>query len=494
MKLGKLLREAGLSDELKKDLAEYEITGICSDSRRVRAGEIFVALRGLHYDGARFVAQALGRGAAFVLCEQPLEGKNTMVVEDARAALAKLLDAWYGHPARELSLIGITGTNGKTSTAYMLFEILRAAGHSTGLIGTVECRCNDTVLHAQNPQTLANMTTPDPAELYFLLSEMKRMGAKYVVMEVTSHALAFQKVEPLYFHRAVFTNLTPEHLDLHGDMEAYFLEKRKLFARCEGAVVSSLATYGKRLAAGLECPVNELCREDLDDIVYRDVDGVSFSVGRCGAPKLHLTVPVPGRFAVENAALAALSAYSLGVPDGVIQGALATFSGVRGRMERVAPNPLGITVFLDYAHTPDALEKLLLSVRDFSTSEQRICLLFGCGGERDHSKRKEMGRIGSRLSDFLVLTSDNCRGESADAILEEILKGVDKEKPYCVIRDREKAIHYAVEHARAGDILILAGKGHEEYEIRGTQRLPFSERRIVEKAIEKRVRAAQNAN
>ena len=494
MNLGMLLRAAGLPCEPRAELAQQQITGVCSDSRRVREGEIFVALRGLHHDGARYVAQALGRGAAFAICEQPLEGKNTMVVEDARAALARLLDAWYGHPAAGLSLIGITGTNGKTSTAYMLFEILRAAGHSVGLIGTVECRYNDTVLHAPNPQATANMTTPDPAELYFLLSEMKRLGAKYVVMEVTSHALAFGKVEPLHFHRAVFTNLTPEHLDLHGDMESYFLEKRKLFVKCEAAVVSALGAYGKRLAAGLECPVSELCDGDLVDIVYRGVEGVSFGVGRCGGSVLALTVPVPGRFAVENAALAALTACSLGIPDSVIQGALAAFGGVRGRMERVAQNPLGITVFLDYAHTPDALEKLLLSVRDFCASEQRICLLFGCGGDRDRSKRKEMGRIGSRLCDFLVLTSDNCRGESADAILEEILKGVDKEKPYCVIRDREKAIHYAIEHARAGDILILAGKGHEEYEIRGTQRLPFSERRIVEAAIEKRLRAAQDAN
>ena len=209
---------------------------------------------------------------------------------------------------------------------------------------------------------------------------------------------------------------------------------------------------------------------------------------RCGASGLLLTVPLPGRFAVENAALAALCAGSLGIEDAVIQGALADFGGVRGRMERVAPNPLNITVFLDYAHTPDALEKLLLSVRDFRKADQRILLLFGCGGDRDRSKRKEMGRVASRLCDFLVLTSDNCRGESADGIIEEILKGVDKEKPYCVIGDREKAIQYAVAHARAGDILILAGKGHEEYEIKGMQRLPFSERKIVERAMEQRIK------
>ncbi len=486
MKLETLLREAGFSPPNDIRVGQIEVTGISSDSRKVKKGELFVALRGLHYDGCGYIAEAFARGASFALCERCVEGKNTMQVPDAREALARLHDAWYGHPAKGMSLIGVTGTNGKTSVTGMLFWILRRAGHHTGMIGTVESRMDDAVLDAGRPESCANMTTPDPADLYRLLREMRDMGAEYVVMEVTSHALAFKKVAPLHFKRAVFTNLTPDHLDLHGDMEAYFLEKRKLFDRCEQAVISTCGPYGRRLCEELECPFDEVGEQSLSEVKHEGAQGVSFTLRSRYGTALCLRVPVPGRFTVENAALAAMTASSLSLGQAQICEALSTFSGVRGRMERIEHKELDITVFLDYAHTPDALEKLLLTVRDFASPHARILLLFGCGGERDRTKRPEMGRVGSRLADLLVLTSDNCRNEEPQKILEDILRGVDKEKPYVVIKDRKQAIFYAVENARAGDILILAGKGHEEYEIRGNLRLPFSEREIVHAALLKK--------
>ncbi|MBO5355136.1 MAG: UDP-N-acetylmuramoyl-L-alanyl-D-glutamate--2,6-diaminopimelate ligase [Clostridia bacterium] len=492
MQLRELLEQAGYA--VPAHLRDREITGISSDSRTVKGGNLFVAIQGLSHDGGRFVGQALERGAAFVICERCLEGVEALVVENARAALARLFDAWYGHPAKELSLIGITGTNGKTSTAAMLYAILRQCGFPCGLIGTVECRLNDRILIAPNDDRLANMTTPDPAQLYALLAQMRDGGAKYVLMEVTSHALAFSKVAPLHFARAVFTNLTPDHLDLHGDMESYFAEKRKLFDACDEAVISCSTPYGERLANGLDIPLWRIDGQILQDPVQNGKDGVAFTLSLLGKTPLRIDLPVPGSFSIENGALAAMTALSLGVKPGVIQSALADFSGVKGRMERVGINPFGISVFLDYAHTPDALEKLLRTVRGFCTENERIILMFGCGGDRDRSKRAEMGRIASRLADLVILTSDNCRTESPERILCDILKGIDKEKPFRVLPDRQKAIEFAIGNAKRGDVILLVGKGHEEYEIRGRERLVFCEREIVVSCMAKRAECEADAN
>ncbi len=483
MKLNELLQRAGIAPFAESAIGESEITGIASHSHKVKKGNLFVALRGLTYDGTQYVGDAFLRGAAFVISERTLEGSRTLTVENARIALARLWDAWYDHPAKELTLIGITGTNGKTSVATMLCHILTQAGVHCGLIGTVECRYGDADLRQKEGQGLANMTTPDPEELYRVLARMRELGATHVVMEVTSHALALDKVAPLSFARAIFTNLSTDHLDFHGDMESYFLEKKKLFDACEMAILSYSTTYGIRLSQGLNCPFLELSPKTVREIEYRGARGVSFLLRPQRGEEIALHVPVPGAFTVENAGVAALCAYSLGIEGEKIKTALKSFPGVRGRMERICREDKEISVFLDYAHTPDALEKLLLSARGFAAPHQRIVVLFGCGGERDKGKRREMGRIASRLADLVILTSDNARGEDADGILEQILRGVDKEKPYSVIKDRRLAIAYAIENARAGDILLLAGKGHEEYEIRGKSRLPFSEREIVAECL-----------
>ena len=476
MRLRELLDRAGILEKTVAD--DIEITGICSHAGRVCRGNVFVALRGLKSDGALFAPEAVARGAVLVIAERPLAGVPCLVVEDARRALACLFDAWYGHPARGMTLVGITGTNGKTSTAFMLAAILRLAGHATAVVGTVSTDGDGVPLLLAAEDPLANMTTPDPAVLYAHLARLRDEGITHVVMEVTSHALFFGKVAPLTFTRALFTNLTPDHLDLHGDMTSYYMAKRALFSQCEQGIVSLFCPYGQGLADSLEIPFLTVGRQNVLDVRACGDRGISFTLRHEGGT-LSLSVPVPGDFSVENAALAAMAALSLGITGEVAARALARFGGVPGRMERVAENPLDISVFIDYAHTPDALEKLLLSVRRFRRATQRVILVFGCGGDRDRTKRRKMGRIATRLADFTVLTSDNPRSELPEAIIAEIARGMNKEKPYKIITDRAEAIAFAIGLAARGDIVLLAGKGHEQYEIRGGARLPFDERAIA---------------
>lgn len=487
MLLGELLKKAGYSvSDADKDI---EISGIFTHSSRVREGGLFVALKGLSDDGFCHLDEAITRGAVFVVAERPVSLLPALAVDDARVALARLFNAWYGDPTRDMTLIGITGTNGKTTTASMLAAILEGAGKKCGVIGTVECRCCGEVLRSEAENELANMTTPDPAALYGVLAAMRDRGVTHVVMEVTSHALYFSRVEPLVFDRAVFTNLTPDHLDLHGDMHAYFLEKRKLFAQSKMAVLSLFSSFGQALADTLDIPFYTVEKNTLRRVKTSDPAGISFELFWQGA-LLPISLPVVGGFNVENAALAATVALSLGIDPLAVVSALGAYRGVKGRMEQLE-NTGDLDVYIDYAHTPDALEKLLLSAREISREGQNITLVFGCGGNRDRLKRRKMGNIATRYADLTVITSDNCRDEHPDHVISEILKGVDKEKPYHVVPDRRAAIAYAISSARAGDMILLAGKGHEEYEICGGARLPFSEREIVASCVAKRMGEAQ---
>lgn len=492
MELYHLLQEAGIEKERFQHLKNITVKGICCDSRRVQAGDIFVALRGRQTDGASFIAEARERGAALIIGER-VRGGQTLCVENAREALSALCDAWHGHPGRSLSLIGVTGTNGKTSICAMLEWILQRAGERVGVIGTVATRACGEEIACKNSNALANMTTPDPTELYEILAEMRARNVRFVVMEVTSHALALSKVAPLHFQRAVFSNLTAEHLDFHTDMEAYFAEKKKLFSLCERAVVSHSTPFGKRLCESMECPFFAVSPDTLSDILLKGEQGAQFRL-RLGEQDCLLSVPVPGYFSVENAALAATTAFSLGVPTDVIQGALASFPGVRGRMERVSVAGVDPVAFLDYAHTPDALEKLLRTVRTLRKKNGKIVLVFGCGGDRDRAKRPIMGAIAARLADRVIVTSDNSRTEDPERIIEEILAGMAQKPPTAMIPERDKAIAFAIQTACAGDIVLLAGKGHEEYEITREGRRAFCEREIAKRAYEDRVRNNGSAN
>ncbi len=522
--LAALLAAAGLAPDpaIAARCATVTVRGIATDSRAVEPGDLFVAIPGLHTDARTHIPAAIAKGAAAVVTEvsgdpeKPLEdyGKILLIpVPSARVATACLYDAWHRHPGRRLRLVGVTGTNGKTSVTSMLRHILTTAGIPCGIIGTVGCigpDGDDRILDGLGARE--GMTTPDPAVLYPLL---ERMAASVppdaterpvVVMEVTSHALALGKVAPLTFDVGVFTNLTPEHLDLHGGMDDYFAAKRRLFEVSREAVLNADDRWGRMLlaeplpvrhwhichAAGLRalppdrmCPAGEggCTRLYAEQVKVQGEDGISFKLTTPDV-RLRLRCPVPGEFTVMNALEASAAALALGVSPAAIRDGLAAFPGVPGRMERVIPpHEVPFSVFIDFAHTPDALEQLLGTVQAFRRRDRRIVLLFGCGGDRDRSKRKSMARVASRMADSVVITSDNSRSENPGSIIADILSGMDKESEFAVVPDRAEAIRYAIRHARVGDIILLAGKGHETYEITATGTHPFSEREIACAAV-----------
>lgn len=486
MDLHTLCREANiLFDE---SLQNVTISGIRTDSRAVCEGDLFVCIRGENADGHDYIDEALTRGAVAVVAEHSACAADCPVVvtEDTRHAVAMLYDAWYGHPSRDMKLVAVTGTNGKTSVTHMLRAIFESAMHRCGLIGTVHCYSAGRRLEIRSDDPLANMTTPDPAELYHILSVMKQDGVEYVFMEATSHALSLRKLDALFFEAAVFTNLTPEHLDFHGEMENYFSAKAKLFSRCKRAIINIDDAYGRRIAKTF--PKAITCSErDHGALFFADCTAQTSAEGteyRLVSRNLHATVrtPVPGRFTVMNTLEAAATAIALGVTPANVLTALGALNGIDGRMERVRLGAIcDFSVFVDYAHTPDALYNLLTSARSFRREGERIVLVFGCGGNRDKAKRPAMGRIAAELADYCVVTSDNSRGENPEEIISEICRGMGG-APHTVISDRASAIDFAIRTAERGDIILLAGKGHEAYEIDSTGKHPFDERKIAMEA------------
>lgn len=495
------------SEKSKKLFDELEITDIASDSRGVKKGSLFVCLKGTRSDGHHYIVEAIERGAAVILAEEnaeidtePFGLENAPILirtENTRRALAHLWDAWYHHPARGMKLVAVTGTNGKTSVTYMLREIFGAALYKTGLIGTVVCYSGENRLSIRSEVENANMTTPDPKELFEMLSVMRRDGATHVFIEATSHALALDKLSPLHFSAAVFTNLTPDHLDFHGTMENYLEAKKKLFSMTDIAVINGDDRCGDAIAEFAEkngcgnvriCTADESLMGDYSATNVRGLgeDGVEYILSSvCSVFKIRS--PIPGSFTVMNTLEAAATALLLGVDCRSVQDALRHMGGIDGRFERVKLcSGAEFSVFIDYAHTPDALNNLLLTARAFRKKGQRVVLLFGCGGDRDKSKRSVMGAIASKLADFVIITSDNSRSEDPRDIISDITVGFDFTRA-CVqiIENREEAIHYAIKNALRGDIILLAGKGHEEYEIDRRGKHPFSERKIAREAAEK---------
>lgn len=473
---------------------EREIQSIATDSRDVVADGLFICIRGLHTDGHAYIEDAIRAGAACIVADSQFDlsqvGKGPVLLqaENTRRAAAQLYHAWYGYPSKRLKIIGVTGTNGKTSVTHMLKAIFEAALCRCGLIGTVGCetagrRLDSTPHHA----ALANMTTPDPEELYRILREMVDDGVEYVLMEVTSHALALHKLDPIAFEAAIFTNLTPEHLDFHGTMEAYANAKAALFAQSRLAILNLDSPYADSMRAAckgrvLTCSVKGSA-DYTAELLSEGEAGVGYRLSS-GRSTLRIVCPIPGHFSVVNSMQAAACALELGIGASAVKVGLSSLAGIRGRMERVK---LGLdadfTVLIDYAHTPDALENLLRTVRQLKKPDQRVVLLFGCGGDRDKSKRATMGAIASVYADEIYLTSDNSRNEDPQAILDDVLLGIDPQKVCHVIPDRREAITRAVQQAKKGDLLLLAGKGHEEYEITREGRKPFREKEIVREAF-----------
>ena len=491
MNLYMLCREAGIP--IPSGASDIEVGAIRTDSRKVTQGDLFVCIRGMSADGHDFVAQAVAQGAAAIIVEKEVvefsRSAIIILVENTRHAAALLYDAWYGHPSRGMKLIAVTGTNGKTSVSYMIRAILEGSLYRCGLIGTVRCYSAGKPLEIRSENPLANLTTPDPEELYRMLSVMAADGVEYVVMEASSHALALGKLDALSFEAAVFTNLTQEHLDFHGNMENYFFAKAQLFSKCKRAIINLDDPYGARLAQMVSCRkitcsqagrTADFCAEEIRNL---GVKGSAYSVVAKNL-RFSLHTPIPGKFSVINTLQAGACASALGIPPSSIVSALSSLVGVEGRLEAIKLGGLSdFSVFIDYAHTPDALQNLLETVREFCGADGRIVLVFGCGGDRDRKKRSVMGRIASTLADFCIVTSDNSRGEEPKAIIEEILSGIVPTAPFAVIPDRAEAIDYAIENAKRGDVILLAGKGHEEYEIDKEGKHPFCEKALVREAF-----------
>ncbi len=494
MNFERLLGAVGL--ECPQELWGKEVSCIVTDSAKARENCIFVCIRGSRFDGHDHIVEAMEAGAKVIVAEnvrgEREGGAALTLVNNTRLCASLLYNEWYGRPADCMKIIGVTGTNGKTSVACMLKALFESAGYFCALIGTLGMYSGDRRVDDCSLST-SNMTTPDPETLYSALAQMKHDGAEYVFMEVSSHALAQCRTDAIEFDCAVFTNLSRDHLDFHSDMESYYKAKEKLFTHSRRAIVNSDDAAGRRLIRFLEARggfLKSCSRTEGDFCALLERHGrpcgieylLKYAEGEC-----RVSLPnFSGEFQIMNSLEAAAVALSYGIAPSTVVRAFESMSGIRGRLERVvAHEEQDIDVFIDYAHTPDALERLLRSVREIKGRDGRIVLLFGCGGDRDRSKRREMGRIASRLADFVIVTSDNSRSEDPRLIIADILKGIDKEKEFAVIEDRRAAIERAIkEYTRAGDILVLAGKGHECYEINAQGVHAFDERKIVQEVYD----------
>ena len=460
--------------EVHADLSR-EISGICYDSRAVKPGNLFVAICGYDTDGHKYIPMALEKGAACVLCEKaPAEGEYVLL-SDTRRGLALAGANWYGNPAGEMTMIGITGTNGKTTTTYLVKHILEdCLGAKVGLVGTIQNMIGDEVLHTER-------TTPESLELQALFRHMADAGCTHVVMEVSSHALCLHRVDGVTFDVGVFTNLTQDHLDFHKTMEEYCRAKAMLFARSKVGAVNVDDPWAKEILAHATCPVLTYSAKGQAALEATDIrlepHHVAFTAHYQGT-ETACTLGIPGAFSVYNALSALSAALALGIAPEKAAASLATARGVKGRAEVVPTPGKDYTVLIDYSHTPDSLENILKTVREFARG--RVIAVFGCGGDRDPIKRPIMGKIAADLADLVVVTSDNPRTEDPMAIIDQILVGIPKDQtPTTVIENRRQAIRWAMDNAQAGDVIVLAGKGHETYQEIGHEKFHLDEREEV---------------
>lgn len=474
MKLRELL--AGLEILSASADMNTEIAHVCYDSRQVKPGDLFVALSGYTVDGHKFIPQAMASGAAAVLCQVPPEGEGIPYaqVADSRRALAAVGASFFGHPAKSMTMAGFTGTNGKTTSTYLLKAVLEARGEKVGLIGTNQNMIGQEVLPTER-------TTPESFELQKLFARMRDAGCSYVVMEVSSHALFLDRVYGVPYKVGVFTNLTQDHLDFHKTMEDYCGAKAILFQNCETGVVNAADPWTPRLLENAGCKVLTFSASGEADLRAEDIvleaDHVAFTAV-CGGERVPVRVNIPGRFMIDNALDVLGAALALGIPLEESAAVLARVPHVKGRVEVVPTPGKDYTVLIDYAHSPDSLENVLSTVKGFAGG--RTIALFGCGGDRDRAKRPKMGRAAADNADFVIVTTDNPRTERPADIIADILPGLEGSgTPYKVVENRVEAIHWALDHAQAGDVVVLCGKGHETYQEVGREKLHMDEREIV---------------
>jgi len=492
MKLGELLRSLDRPEigadlrALDAEVAALDVTRITYDSRCVVTGSLFVALKGQRVDGLDFAEQAISRGAAAVLAEAaPAKAARVpwLVVKDGRLALALLAAAFYRHPSRELTVVGITGTNGKTTTAYLVNAVFEAAGVRSGLLGTVTYRIG-------SEDREAARTTPEAPDLQAMLREMVDHGCGACPMEVSSHALSLRRVDGMRFSAGVFMNLTREHLDYHGDMPAYFAAKRRLFEMLPPeapAAINLDDPFGKQLCRVAARPVTYAINQPADVTpgpLSFSMKGLDFEA-RTPRGLVHVRSRLIGRPNVYNLLAAVTTCTALDLPFTAIEKGLTSLEGVPGRFQVVSTSTDDVVVIVDYAHTDDALRNLLETTRPLA--EGRVITVFGCGGERDRTKRPLMGAVAARLSDLVIITSDNPRGEDPMAIIEEIKRGLaPSATEHLVVPDRAAAVQKAVELARPADVILLAGKGHEKYQVIGDRSLAFDDVVVAQAALARR--------
>lgn len=474
MKLAELLENG-----IPTSIGDVEITDITDDSRKVTPGCLYVCIKGEKFDGHTAAEKALENGAAAIVAERDLGlGERQLLTDDSRAEYGRLCAAWFGHPEQKMRFIGVTGTNGKTTTTTVIKFILTQCGYKVGLIGTIENEIGDEVLHTDN-------TTPLTYDLMALYARMAEAGCQFVVMEVSSFGLVQKRIGPTHFEVAVFTNLTQDHLDYHKTMEDYYQAKRMLFDVCDKAVIQTDDPYGKRLYDELNCEKWDYGTEG--NFAYTPVsvkaDGTTFRL-RQSSGVMEISMRMTGYFNIANATAAYAVCKLIGIADADSIPALQSCPGVKGRCE-VIPTRRDFSVICDYAHTPDAIENILENVKLYT--EGRLICLFGCGGNRDRTKRPLMAKAAAKYADLLVVTSDNPRDEDPDAIIADILEGLqDAAVPYDVVTDRAEAIAHALQIAQKGDVIVLAGKGHEDYQIfENNRHTHFDEREVVAEALQK---------
>ena len=466
--------------EGKWSFPDVEITDITIDSRTVGKGSAFVCITGEQTDGHNFVKMAEDAGAAVIVAEREVAADVPVVVyENTKLALAEISSKFYGEAEKKLKLVGITGTNGKTTVSYLIKKILETAGKTVGIIGTNEILVGNEAVGIKS----STPTTPNSLELRKIFAKMLRMGAEYVVMEVSSHALELHRVAGLCYDVGVFTNLTQDHLDYHKTMENYFLAKKKLFNISKVGVINCDDEYGARIIKDAACDVLSISTKGeglYAENIRIDHAGVEFLAVYEGE-KYPVTLGIPGLFSVYNGLCALGAAIKLGTSPELAAKALSLANGVKGRLERVVTDT-DYSVIIDYAHTPDGLENVLNAVNAFKKG--RCIVVFGCGGDRDKTKRPIMGKIGTELADIAIITSDNPRTENPESIIADIVNGAVGDN-YKVIENRRDAIAYALSIAKKDDIVLLAGKGQETYQIIGKEKTHFDEREVVNELLGK---------
>ncbi|MFA9398756.1 MAG: UDP-N-acetylmuramoyl-L-alanyl-D-glutamate--2,6-diaminopimelate ligase [Clostridiaceae bacterium] len=477
MELRKILK--GLDFEVIKGNLDVNIGMIQYDSRKVKKGDVFVSFFKLADNGDKYLKDASLNEARVLVSEEIIDVDDDVTfikVKDARETLAKMSINYYDNPASKLKIIGITGTNGKTTSSYMIKAILEEAGYKTGLIGTIANYISDKKVPSM-------WTTPESPELHRLLNDMVVAGVEYVIMEVSSHSLCLKRVYGIEFNVGIFTNLTRDHLDFHKTFENYFNSKLMLFNSSKVSLINIDDEYGKKIISNLE-NVFTYSLQDKGNVNAKDIEinskGASFNLAYKNEEK-KININIPGSYNVYNALASASLAIIEGIPYKSIKGGLSKLSGVSGRCEIVSNKyNLPFDIVLDYAHTPDGLENILKTARDFTKG--RLICVFGCGGDRDKIKRPQMGEIASNICNLVIVTSDNPRSEDPNLIIKDIVKGISKEN-YRIMENRHEAIKMSMKLAHKDDVIVIAGKGHEDYQILKTGKIHFDEHEVVDDLV-----------